>query len=147
MIDTVRRTNRKQSNSVDTISDLHLRSVAKSCLPLYHPTNCSPPGSSVHGIFKQEYWSGLPFPSPGVLPPQRSNLPLLNWQADSLPLNHQGSPFTFQFSSVQSLSCVWLFATPWIAACQASLSITNSQSLPKLMSLWGHTELDMTEVT
>ena len=37
------------------------------------------------------------------------------------------------FSSVQSLSRVRLFATPWIAACQASLSITNSQSLPKLM--------------
>ena len=34
------------------------------------------------------------------------------------------------FSSVQSLSHVWLFATPWIAACQASLSITNSQSSP-----------------
>ena len=33
-----------------------------------------------------------------------------------------------QFSSVQSLSCVQLFATPWIASCQASLSITNSQS-------------------
>ena len=32
------------------------------------------------------------------------------------------------FSSVQSLSRVWLFATPWIAGCQASLSITNSQS-------------------
>ena len=41
----------------------------------------------------------------------------------------------FQFSSVQSLSCVRLFATPWTAACQASLPITNSQSLPKLMSI------------
>ena len=38
-----------------------------------------------------------------------------------------------QFSSVQSLSCVQLFVTPWTAAGQASLSITNSQSLPKLM--------------
>ena len=38
-----------------------------------------------------------------------------------------------QFSSVQSLSRVWRFSTLWIAACQASLSITNSQSLPKLM--------------
>ena len=38
-------------------------------------------------------------------------------------------------SSVQLLSCVWLFATPWIATCQASLSITNSQSLLKLMSI------------
>ena len=38
-------------------------------------------------------------------------------------------------SSVQSLSCVRLFATPWTAACQASLSITNSRSSPKLMSI------------
>ena len=37
--------------------------------------------------------------------------------------------------SVQSLSRVWLFATPWTAARQASLSITNSQSLLKLMSI------------
>ena len=39
------------------------------------------------------------------------------------------------FSSVQSLSRVWLFATPWIAARQASLSITNSRSSLKLMSV------------
>ena len=39
------------------------------------------------------------------------------------------------FSSVQSLSQVKLFATPWTAARQASLSITNSWSLPKLMSI------------
>ena len=39
------------------------------------------------------------------------------------------------FSSVQSLSHVWLFATPWTAARQASLSITNSRSLLKLMSI------------
>ena len=40
-----------------------------------------------------------------------------------------------QFSSVQSLSRVQLFATPWTAAYQASLSITNSRSLPRLMSI------------
>ena len=39
------------------------------------------------------------------------------------------------FTSVQSLSRVRLFATPWIGARQASLSITNSQSAPKLMSI------------
>ena len=44
-------------------------------------------------------------------------------------LNH------FQFSSVQLLSRVWLFATPWIPACQASLSITISQSSLKLTSI------------
>ena len=40
-----------------------------------------------------------------------------------------------QFSSVQSLSCVRFFATPWAAAHQASLSITKSRSLLKLMSI------------
>ena len=40
-----------------------------------------------------------------------------------------------QFSSVQLVSHVQLFATPWTAPCQASLSITNSWSLPKLMSI------------
>ena len=40
-----------------------------------------------------------------------------------------------KFSSVQSLSRVWLFVTPWTATCQASMSITNSWSLLKLMSI------------
>ena len=40
-----------------------------------------------------------------------------------------------QFRSVQSLSCVQLFTTPWTAACQASLSITNSWCVLKLMSV------------
>ena len=43
--------------------------------------------------------------------------------------------YVFQFSSVQSLSRVWLFATPWTAACQASLSITNSRSSLRLTSI------------
>ena len=54
---------------------------------------------------------------------------------------HQGYWITLafldkaHFSSVQSLSHVQFFATPWIAARQASLSITNSRSLPKPMSI------------
>ena len=63
----------------------------------------------------------------GIFLTQGSNtcfLCLLHWQVGSLPL---------QFSSVQSLSRVRLFATPWITARQAYLSITN-WSLPKLMS-------------
>ena len=51
------------------------------------------------------------------------------------PLEPTQEDGTIQFSSVQSLSHVWCFATPWIAACQASLYITNSQSLLKLMSI------------
>ena len=43
-------------------------SVTRSRPTLCDPMNCGPPGSSVHGIFfffRQEYWTGLPFPSPG----------------------------------------------------------------------------------
>ena len=43
--------------------------------------------------------------------------------------------FAICYCLVQSLSCVRFFVTPWTAACQASLSITNSQSLLKLMSI------------
>ena len=45
------------------------------------------------------------------------------------------SGFCMNSSSVRLLSCVWLFGTPWTATCQASLSITNSWSLLKLMSI------------
>jgi len=47
----------------------------------------------------------------------------------------EGNAASVQFSSVQLLSCVWLFVTPWTAAFQASRSITNSQSLLKLMPI------------
>ena len=63
----------------------------------------------------------------GIFLIQGSNpclLHLLNWQAGSLPL-----------SSVLLLCCVQFFATPWTPACQASLFITNSWSLVKLMSI------------
>ena len=52
--------------------------------------------------------------------------------------NHENSLFhsiSVRFSSVRPLSCVRLFAIPWTAAPQAALSTTNSQSLPKLMSI------------
>ena len=42
--------------------------VAQSCLTLCDPMDCSPPGYYIHGISRQEYWSGVPFPSPGDLP-------------------------------------------------------------------------------
>ena len=41
---------------------------AQPCPTLWDPVVCSPPGSSVHGFSRQEYWSGLPFPFPGDLP-------------------------------------------------------------------------------
>ena len=78
-------------------------------------------------------------PTPGDLPdtgiepmsPTSSAL-----QVHSLPSEPPREPFRpDQFSSVQSLSRVRLLATPWTAACQASLFITNSWSLLRLMSI------------
>ena len=67
-------------------------------------------------------------------------LPFLSfWQ--SIPWNNLNyltlfmRAFSFWFSSVQLLSSVWLFAIPWIAARQASLSITDSQSSLRFMSI------------
>ena len=45
-----------------------VRACAQSCPTLCSPMDCSPPGSSVHGIFRPEHWSGLPPPTPGDLP-------------------------------------------------------------------------------
>ena len=42
--------------------------VAQSCPTVCDPMNGSPPGSTIHEVLQQEYWSGLPFPSPGDLP-------------------------------------------------------------------------------
>ena len=85
--------------------------VAQSCLTLLDPMDCSPPGSSIHGIFQARVleWGAITFSD-------------CNW-----------------ISSVQSLSRVRLFVTPWIAAHQASLSITNSRSSNSHpLSQWCH---------
>ena len=47
------------------------------------------------GFFRQEYWRGLPFPSPGIFPTQGLNPDLLHCRRTLYPLSHQGSPFSF----------------------------------------------------
>ena len=54
------------------------------------PMDCSPPGSSVRGFSRQEYWSGLPFPSPGDLPKPWIEHSSPTLQADSLPTEPPG---------------------------------------------------------
>ena len=63
--------------------------VNKQCLILFNPMDYSPPGSSLHGISQQEHWNGCHFLLQGIFLTQGSNLSLLHWQADSLPLSHQ----------------------------------------------------------
>ena len=65
------------------------------------------------GFSRQEYWSGLPFPSPGDLPDPGIKLVSPAIQADSLLLSHQGSPITFSF--LQTLTPprpYWAFRSP-----------------------------------
>ena len=59
----------------------------------------------------------------------------LNIELHMTQQSHYWTYTLVQFSSVQSLSHVWLFVTPLIAACQSSLSITNSWISPKLMCI------------
>ena len=73
----------------------------------------------------------------GIAPTQGSNPGLPHCRQILYQLSHKRSPRLLewvQFSSAQSLSPVWFFAIPWIAAHQASLSIINSQNLLRLKS-------------
>ena len=68
--------------------------VAQLSLTLSDPMDYSLPGSSVHGVSRQEYWSGLPFPSPGDssqlrIEPEALVSPAL--AGGFLPLRHLGS--------------------------------------------------------
>ena len=100
--------------SVSTWKDAQIISssslVTKLCPILVTPQTVACQASLSMEFSREEYWSGLPFPSPAQY-------------------------HSVQFSSVQSLSRVQLFVTPWIAACQASLSIANSRNSIKLTSI------------
>ena len=84
------------------------------------------------GFSRQEYWSGLPCPPPGDLPDPGIEPTFLMSPALAVRFSTT-SETSVQFSSVAQ-SCPTL-ATPWSIACQASLSITNSRSPTKLMSI------------
>ena len=66
--------------------------VTQSCLTLCDPVDCNLLGFSVHGISRQEYWSGLPFPSPGDLPDPGIELGSPALEADALTSEPPGKP-------------------------------------------------------
>ena len=68
---------------------------AKSCLTLATPRTIDFQAHLSMGFSRQEYWSGLPFPSPGDLPDSRIKLASPALQVDSSPLSHQGSPLLY----------------------------------------------------
>ena len=70
----------------------HACACSQSCLTLCNPMDCSLPGSSVLGVSRQEYWSGLPFILQGIFPTQGSNAHLLHCRKTiRYRLSHQGS--------------------------------------------------------
>ena len=122
-------------NCVDNLGCCCL--VTKSCLTLWDSMNYSPPGFSVLWTSQSRIleWFAISV-SRGYSRPRDWNhitcivRQLLYHWATWEALYNLGL-----FSSVQLLSHVWLFAMPWTTACQASLSITNSRSPPKPMSI------------
>ena len=100
--------------------------------------NYSLPGSSVHGILQAKTleWIAIPLSRGSSQPRDRTRVSCIagrffaSWATREAPRT-----YPVQFSSVQSLSHVQLFATPLVTARQASLSITNSQSSLRLTSI------------
>ena len=117
--------------------------VVQWCLALCNPMDCGIPGLFVpHHLLKFSQVhvhciSDTIPPSHPLMPSSTSRHPKVS---KCMVTKGEGTDWKtgtdiYTLSLVQSLSCVRLFATSWTAACQAFLSITNSQSSPKLMSI------------
>ena len=82
--------------------------LLQSCLTLCNPMDCSPPGSSVHGITGQKTGVGCYTLLQGIFPTQKLNPNLswlLHWQAGSLPLVPPGKPYQLLFLGKEFISC------------------------------------------
>ena len=113
-----------------------LCSVAQLCPTLCDPMDCSMPGFPVLHYLPEFAQTHIPLVSDAIQPPH----PLSSPSPASNFSQHQGLLYWIVlnkgvFLIVQSLSHVWLFATPWTVAHQASLSFTISQSLLKFLSI------------
>ena len=99
--------------------------VALSCLTLCDRMNCSPPGSSIHGFSRQEYWSRLSFPSPGDHSDPEIELWPSSLQEDSLlsePLGNPPIPDKCTF----------------IEIVQANVTLTKIRWLRSILILWNN---------
>ena len=84
--------------------------VTKLCLTLVTPWTVACQAPLSMGFSRQEYWSGLPFPSLGIFWTQKSNLGLLHYRQSIYWLSYEG-----------------VFATPWTVTCQTPLSLGFSR--------------------
>ena len=98
--------------------------VVQSCLTLCNPLTVAYQVPPSIGFSRQDSWNGLPFPSPGDLPDPGIKLRSSpTFQADALTSEPPGSHKV----KVKSLSCVRLFATPWMVAYKAPQSMRFSR--------------------
>ena len=82
--------------------------VAQSCPTLCDPMDGSPLGSSPMGFSKQEYWGGLPFPSPGDLPDSGIELGSPAFQADALTSEPPGKPTEQILTHSKPNQIIWI---------------------------------------
>ena len=89
--------------------------VAQSCPTLRDPMDCSLPGCSFHGIFRQDYWSGVPLPSP------MTNLgSILNSRDITLP-----TKVCLVKAMIFSSSHVWMWELDYKESCAEELMLLN----------------------
>ena len=95
--------------SVQQTSHLFVYLVTKSCLTLCSPTDCSPPGSSGHGISQARIleWIAMPFSRESFQSRDPTRVSCISCIGDSLTLSHVGSPTSLPVSK-----CVILFPAP-----------------------------------
>ena len=102
---------------------------AQSCLTLCNSMDCSPPGSSVHGIFQaKNTGAGCHFLLQGIFPTQGSNSHLLllwYWQEDSLPLSDQGS-LKIRVEHLQWKKNITLDSSVWCDGTELSSKISSA---------------------
>ena len=107
---------------------------AQSCPTLCDSLHCSLPGSLSLGFYRQEYWSGLPFPTLGDLPDSGIKPTSLALQVDSLPLSSGESPlrgYVYGMLLILSLSSSWT-----IRGSLTSLILSPNLLLPYILVLY-----------
>ena len=109
-----KKSNIKNTDSKRSSSHLLLFLVAKSCTTFCNPGECNRQAPPSMGFPRQEYWSGLPFPSPRDLPDPGIEPRSPALQADALPSDPPGKPIPILYSSLlkkllfSSKSCLTL---------------------------------------
>ena len=110
----------------NSILFFHRKLGTESCLTLYYPMNCSPPGSSME-FSRQEYWNGLLFPSSGNLPNPGIEPPAL--RVDSLSTGSSGKPLKVTFPQ-------WVHQFPFPPTVHKGLLFSTSSSTA-FINVWG----------